>query len=746
VVRRGFEPVSVKAEAGKPSNIRLALAVLKQSVDVNGQSDPLSTRSIESADVDRNELRTISNDTGQLIEYAKAVAGVPFSDQQVYVDTLPAQELPPAEMISRISVNADPFSAEYSDGDLTHIDVTTKPGEERFHFNLGGISFGTGAHSPLAPAGAASKDYSRLIGLSGPLGIRGLSFSAQASAAYTESTMPAVVSPNTLVLLRPFVRDLVSPTANHSLFGTFAIYYDTEASATRFFFSQSRTTGANIGAGGLTLADTAGSSAIDSHELRLTTNRTLNGLILRAGMAYTSFAAEWNANSESLGLVVPGVVIAGGSAMSHSISDRDSWTMKTAVEPKDNSSNWLVGFTLTGTNISKSDVPNPLGTAELTDLESLQSFLSADGPAEWSQRRGNGRMNVNTLTAGLFAQKEIVKKRHLLITAGGRVDVERGYGFLLSPRLSLAAEWKGFVFRTGTGLFAQNISADILARNMEGDPNHLVQLISPSAEFWQITNRDTPAAQIIQNESSPDLRMAREVITKASLERKFGAMVVGAEVTVSRDRHLLGSVRLNDALGWMNILESNRSADQTRLHLQVSRNWKRLSLRASYEKIRAYDNTDGPFSFPLIQNDLHDEWAPSANIPRDIVSGVANWRLPGQVTATFLTKWHGPAPYNITTGLDTQQDLLFNGRGGRPRNSGNGPAYSSVDLFLYRRFALPSLITHGHKTFLDVGLRALDLLGTTNYVSFDPVIGSPGFGRPVSAYPGRSFRIWMNVD
>ena len=37
-----------------------------------------------------------------------------------------------------------------------------------------------------------------------------------------------------------------------------------------------------------------------------------------------------------------------------------------------------------------------------------------------------------------------------------------------------------------------------------------------------------------------------------------------------------------------------------------------------------------------------------------------------------------------------------------------------------------------------------EILGNRNYLGFGSVIGSPLFGRPWGALPGRSLRVWLN--
>jgi hypothetical protein len=166
-----------------------------------------------------------------------------------------------------------------------------------------------------------------------------------------------------------------------------------------------------------------------------------------------------------------------------------------------------------------------------------------------------------------------------------------------------------------------------------------------------------------------------------------------------------------------------------------------------YQWTRSRDDGDGPFSFPEAQDDLAAEEARSAGIAPHELSVVASLRLPGDVSLTVIESCHNSTPYNITTGGDPAGLGLFNFRGGRPRNSGNGPGYHSTSLFGSRRIALPFLGGRsGRKTYANLYLRVENLLNDRNYAAVGSVAGSGLFGVPIAALPGRSLRVNVSLD
>ena len=82
-------------------------------------------------------------------------------------------------------------------------------------------------------------------------------------------------------------------------------------------------------------------------------------------------------------------------------------------------------------------------------------------------------------------------------------------------------------------------------------------------------------------------------------------------------------------------------------------------------------------------------------------------------------------------------------RNGAQRNRGAGPGYRSVDAYGYVPVPLDRIIKRS--LTLDVALRAENLLGARNFTTLNGVLGSPLFGQPLGALPGRSVRVSISV-
>jgi hypothetical protein len=127
---------------------------------------------------------------------------------------------------------------------------------------------------------------------------------------------------------------------------------------------------------------------------------------------------------------------------------------------------------------------------------------------------------------------------------------------------------------------------------------------------------------------------------------------------------------------------------------------------------------------------------------------VGRFRLPGAVSLTVVEAWHSSTPYNITTGTDPAGLVgLYTFRGGRRRNSGNGPGFNSLSLYASRRISLPLPgKPTGKRIHANVRLRVENLLDNRNYLVVGGVAGSPLLGVPLAARPGRALRVSVSFD
>jgi hypothetical protein len=157
----GFAPFAkadVSAYSGEALNlnISLTLAVVKQNVDVSGQSTGVSVDPNENANatiITGSDLDALSDDPAELENELQALAGPAAGPNggQIYVDGFSGGQIPPKSSIREIRINQNPFSAEFDRLGYGRIEILTKPGTDRFsgHFRFNFIDSALDTENPL---------------------------------------------------------------------------------------------------------------------------------------------------------------------------------------------------------------------------------------------------------------------------------------------------------------------------------------------------------------------------------------------------------------------------------------------------------------------------------------------------------------------------------------------------------------------------------------------------------------------
>ena len=740
VVYRGFAPARQPIGRATEVTIRLRLASVTEVVTVVPEPGVESRRTPSSVvSLSESEMRRASGSTADLIRYATLLAGAAIRPAVVYVDGLPSSLLPPLELIERISVNADPFSAEHADGDVTSIQIVTKAPPRVFRFSGGSDVLGLGGRDVIA-AGARATSRGGNLTVMGPVPRLPLTFSARMSLARTSTDVPLQA-----VLPDGGAHAATAP----STIGAGSITVDVASAAASPFrakvsYRESRADGSNAGVGGLVLPEAGIASSTTMRDARAVVTADGSRLRYEGGLVVGQSRSALFANSDGAGITVLGDFTRGGAASLAAGSARVRWMSKHVVR-SNGPRPWSAGVSIAGTNDSSRQTPNVPGTYQFADAQAYASALSGGRTATWFVTRGNGAVDYANGTLAPFVQQTLVRTARVEIDGGVRADYQSGFGTLVSPRLSLAAEWRGFTVRTGAGLFARSLPAAIFIRAIENDGLHLQQFMAIGVPLVDAGDGALDRRARIRSRLASDLARPRQRMARVSIERRFGGVASGVDYTWTRDT-LLGVERLPDGAGWVDVFQANRSAEGHRLYAHAGYAWRGQQLVVNYEWVDASDDTDGPFSFPERAGGLAAEWARSAGAPHN-VTAAGTFRLPAAISVNVTQTWRSSAPFNVTTGLDTAGDGLTLDRGGRPRNSGDGPGYNSLAAYGYRRILLPNVFgKSARRLYLNLGVQVDNILDRKNYISVGAIAGSPTFGAPLAAYPGRSIRLFLNVD
>ena len=728
-----------------PWRIELELDAVRQRVDVTADPNtaPLAGLSFGSTSLSRDQLRHLGNETDAYVRYAKAVAGTSLRQDDIYVDGLPATSLPPAARIARIEVNGDPFSVEYSTSGRNRIHITTQPPDRQLRLNAGGSSLAAGGGSLLAP-GLSSHSRALNLSVSGPVPRSPLAFSLNGSATSFEDRQPllAVDDSQESPTSAPTGTDVASISGQ--------LHYGGDGARATLAFRASSMESANGSVGGLTLAEAGHRIKVDTQEFRLSAERASPRVRARGGFVVNRTISSLDANSGLPGLTVLGSFTRGGAAITAAQATRTNLTAKAVIESRSGRA-WRAGATLTRTAAEEFEQPNALGVTQFGNAASYQAALEGPAAGTWTADRGSETVHSSTWIASPFAEIHLLRRTSLFVKTGLRADVQRGAGVALSPRLFAAGSLKGFLWRGGAGLFVENLTNELFIQALKGDGLHSQRLLATRVSLVNPDQPDQPDQPLafdsrpVLMRLAPDLARPRDLVGQISIERRVGQFFPGAEYSWRAGRGLLGSRRLGSPTSWTDLVESNRTRQEHRLHLRLGHAWKGQTVLVHYQWVHAMDDTDGPFSFPADQDALGNEWARSADVSPHHVTVVGNFRLPSDVALSIVATTRSAAPYNITTGADPAANGLYTDRAGRPRNGGHGPTYRSVDLSASRRIHFPNIFGASEKTLaIDVGIQAQNLLNAENHLTLGSVLSSPTFGQPLSALPGRAVRVWFS--
>lgn len=753
IYQQGFAP-DERTLTGRADNlkIKLKLAPVETTIVVNPKQDRLSEISqttLETTLVPGERLQTLPKETQTLIHFAEQLAGVAGGHEAVYVDGLPSQALPPAETIAAITVNDDLFSAQYADGDQVRVNIATKIPGRKFRWHFGGISFGPGESNALDPKHHSSS-HAGSLGLTGPIPGTPLTFSLDGNLFSTGNPEPVriAVLPT---LQAPSSGDLptvISRKTANSILAS-AHYSQSPSLSASVAFYDGFSHASNLMTGGLNLPEAGSATQSEVRELRATINKLSPHNFYESGFVFSWTNSDLHANTQKMGLVVPGNFVAGGAEITNNISKGSSWFLRNSIQTAVLGRPVTAGITVSEASNSTDEQPNPTGLLQFENLQNYQqALINGASTGTWFLTDGNGHARISSLAVAPFIQSELWRSKDAIVRVGLRADYQSRGGVLLSPRFSIASLWHGFVLRAATGIFVQNWTNSTLLSVLEHDRTHLHRLLAPNISLADVQRSFPITQELIISQLSPDFVRSRNWMSKTSVEHLLGKFIPGVEYTWMDGVDLLGSQRLGSGAGWIDLLESNRSMKRHQLHVSNRLEWKNHSFTLNYQWIHSQDNTDGPFSFSAKQNDLRSEWARSSGISPHNVSIVAGFRIQGGVSLTVIESWRSSAPYNVTTGLDPFHNGLYNDRGGLFRNSGNGPAFNSLSIYGYKRIPLPNFfgLSKGKKTYFALGIQAENLLNRTNFSELGSVLGSPLFGQPVAALAGRSLRLWSNID
>ena len=772
-IRASFEGFKAAATRLRVANrapgtqrLVLDLATLTQEITVSSGTSDVGTASSANVDAvtidastldslpvfDRDYVATLSRflDTGSLgnggvtvVVNGMEVAGLNVS----------------ASAVSQIRVNQDPYSAEYSRPGRGRIEILTKPGSQKFTGEVNGLMRDSVFNAQNALADTKPPEQRRITEgfFGGPLGASGkTSFMLSANderydnQAFIYALGPAGILQDTLP--QASARALVTGSITHQI---------SEKNTISIRPNYQYESDENRGAGGTTLASAA--TTFKHHEQQVTyTQQTIlrPTLVNQFQMLVGHEREPTTSRTADRGIVVAGA-FTGGGGQADLVRTETHINLNESIAWIHGAHQVQAGFQLPDwSRRGFEDRSNFGGTFFFSGLDAY----ARGAPYAFTQQQGNGDLALLEKQLGLYVKDDWQLGGGVSMSAGLRYDWQNYFhdNNNLVPRVSIAfapGDKKTNVIRAGIGLFNDRSGPVVIADVLHSLPGGLTRYVVTNPgypdPFASGGAAAAPPPSIVR--LAPDVQIPQTLQYSIGLDRQLRKTTAlsltytgarGYNLFRSRDVNAplppLYSTRPDAAYGSIRQVESTgrQQSDSfsATLRGRVTR-W--FNGQMQYTLSRVENDTNGIGWFPANDYDLSGEYA-RADFDRR-----HRFLILGRITATKVVDLgvgltlNSGSPYSETLGAD----IYNNGRGrarpaGVPRNSLEGSGYASLDVRASRDLKLG---TGKNAREITLGLDAFNLLNRVNYGGYVGTLGSPLFGQPVVAQPGRQLQFSARI-
>ena len=404
------------------------------------------------------------------------------------------------------------------------------------------------------------------------------------------------------------------------------------------------------------------------------------------------------------------------------------------------------------------------------------------GPSWFSIGRGEPAIRFDDWQVSLFAQDDIQHTNNITLSAGLRYSLQKQASaswFDLAPRAGLAwtpAGSPNHVIRGALGLFYSRMPADITLDTLRYDGRGVEELVVSEPEFFATV--PTEFSGVL---ARPTVRTKDRVHAPMTASGTVGyewqiakSLFSSVGYTYSRGERLLRSLNLNapdpatgqapfpDRGPILQFESSGRSLTHE-FRATLRRALTRVAVFGTYIRRESRRDTDGAYTVAADSRSLNYEFGRANDDERHRLV-VGTWlQLPRAISVSTMMTIGSGRPFNITTGLDNDGDLLFLDRpapgvAGAPgvistafgdfdlyrdpgepmiaRNAGQGPTQFMLNVGVAKTLRLG-----GDGPYMIVNASAENITNRTNFAEFNGVVTSPLFGRPNRALNPRRIEL-----
>jgi hypothetical protein len=511
--------------------------------------------------------------------------------------------------------------------------------------------------------------------------------------------------------------------------------------------------------GGFDLPSRATNTLDRENEVRVFETATISeGFLNEARFTYKKQSISTTSLSSDTAIVVLDSFNSGGAQQSQTQTEQVGVAQDIATAVKGNTT-LRFGLAARPRYFDALNATNFGGTFMFSSL----AAFAASTPYLFTQNQGNPSISYHQIEYSSFIQDETRLWPALTLSLGVRHEFQSNLAYHknVAPRAALAfAPGRGeMVIRGGAGLFYDRLADVMQQQALLYNGVHILQVVVPNPTYPV----PFPAGQIPLTTPSvidiaPGIRTPCLFQADLSIERRLGKgrNYLTLDYTNVRGFRLYRMRNINAPLpptylqrpnpNFINIdqFESSGSSKSNMLTttLKISPR-PGLNLMAQYTYSHSIDDTSGMFSLPANNYDLRSERGRSDLDRRHRLNFFANYGLPYAFKFGTVVVLNSGIPYNITTGVDSDNDTVANDRPpGVDRNTGRGPGFAQLDVHLSRPFHFEK---NKHRPRAEFGIDAFNVTNSVNDKDYIGTLTSPFFGRANTANLPREVQLSLQL-
>jgi len=765
--KEGFKTEISKVTVGNrsPGRLRIVLFVenLNQQITVSGDNPEISTDPSANRDVavvDRqalDDLPIFDQDVVTTMSRFLDSSALGTYGVTLIVDGMQGAGVLSASAIQTVTINNNPYAAEYSRPGRGRIEITTKPGSSEYHGTVNFL-FRDARFNARDPFATVKPEEQRRIfegSLLGPVG-GGKRTSFMFTGQRQEEDNQAIVF---AVGTGGSIRENVPVPQRNTDFSIELIRQHSDKTTYSIRFHYRNLKIQNQGAGGVTLPEAATDFQDREDQLFYTQKTAFSNAIVNQFRLLVARQHTPMSSVQSAPKIIVLDAFTGGGAQGDRLQTENHLIFDDVVSWIHGKHTFRTGFNIP--DLSRRGLDDNTNSNGTFSFSSLQDYVQGR-PFSFLQQRGDGHVVFWEKLFGGFFQDEYQLRRNLQVTAGMRYD---SHNYLhdynnFGPRLSFAYAPRGSrktVIRGGAGVFYDRTGPVPIFDLLRYDGERLRRFLITDPLFPNPFVNGTTATQptsvvrldpnvrmpyVFQQSGSVEQQLYRGTTLTVSYFRTSGRLFRSRDINAPLPPFY--AVRPDPSLNALRQIETSGGQITHSLEISFRGNvTKYFAGMAQYTLGKAYNNSSGIALFPANNYDLSGEWSRADSDQRHRFNLLGTMKAGGLFNAGVALQAESGRPYTMITGLDDNRDgLALDRPAGVRRNSLEGPDYVGLDLRMAKDFAL-NASRKEKSPKITAAIDAFNVINRVNYSGYVGNLSSPFFGRAISSRPARRLQLSM---